>query len=100
MAWAGDTGFTAEGKRKQAYVTSRTQAGARDKLRALKIEIADFGAPLDKSWKVERWAQHWLETVCRQKMRPKPYVAYESVMRTWILPTIGRKQLVQVKPEP
>ena len=53
-------------------VTSRTQRGARDKLNELKEEIKIYGAPLDRRRTVEQWATHWLETVCRPKLKPKP----------------------------
>jgi integrase len=98
--WRGvvDAGFTADGRRKQASVTSRTQRGARDKLIALKREIEQFGAPLDKNRTVEQWAGHWLETVCRPRLKPKPFASYESVVRHWILPCIGKKRIALVKP--
>lgn len=98
--WRGvvDAGFTPDGRRKQISVTSRTQRGARDKLLELKKEIEKFGAPLDRNRTVAQWATHWLETVCRPKLKPKPYAAYESVVRTWIVPTIGKKRVALVKP--
>ena len=98
--WRGviDSGFNPDGTRKQVYVTSRTQRGARDKLNLLKREVEEFGGPLDRRRSVEQWAAHWLETVCRPKLKPKPYAAYQSVVRTWIVPTLGKKPIALVKP--
>ncbi|MEB0286763.1 site-specific integrase [Cryobacterium sp. 10I1] len=98
--WRGviDIGFTPDGRRKQETVTSRTQRGARDKLNELKEEIKIYGAPLDRRRTVEQWASHWLETVCRPKLKPKPFAAYESVTRSWIVPVIGKKRMSLVKP--
>lgn len=98
--WRGvvDVGFWPDGRRRQRTVTSKTQRGARDKLDVLKREIAEHGAPLDKSMTVEQWAAHWLETVCRPKLKPKPLASYESVTRSWIVPTIGGKKIGAVKP--
>lgn len=93
-----DIGFTADGRRRQKTVTSRTKAGALAKLRELRKEIDQFGAPLDKSTTVAGWAQHWLDTVCRPKLKPNALAAYESVTRCWIVPTIGQKRVALVKP--
>ena len=98
--WRGvvDAGFNSNGTRKQLSVTSRTQRGARDKLNLLKKEIDEFGGPLDRHRLVEQWAAHWLETVCRPKLKPKPYAAYQSVVNKWINPTLGKKPITLVKP--
>jgi integrase len=98
--WRGvvDAGFNPNGTRKQLSVTSRTQRGARDKLNLLKKEIDEFGGPLDRHRLVEQWAEHWLETVCRPKLKPKPYAAYQSVVKKWINPTLGKKPITLVKP--
>lgn len=98
--WRGavDVGFGPDGRRKQKYVHGKTQTEARRKLNALKDEIAKYGAPLDNNMTVERWATHWLDTVCRPHMKPAPYKGYVSNVRTWIVPTIGQKRVAQLKP--
>lgn len=98
--WRGtvDDGFWPDGRRKQRYVHGKTQTEARRKLNALKDEIAQYGAPLDKTMTVAAWSDHWLETVCRPHMKPAPLKGYRSVVRTWIVPTIGQKRMAQLKP--
>lgn len=98
--WKGviDDGYWPDGRRRQRTVTSRTKTGARDKLDALKQEIEDHGAPLDKTTTVAKWANTWLDTVCRPNMKPNGLAAYESVTRTWIIPTIGQKTVASLKP--
>jgi integrase len=98
--WRGvvDAGFNPNGTRRQVSITSRTQRGARDKPNLLKNEIEEFGSPLDRHKTLEQWAAHWLETVCRPKLKPKPYSVYQSVMKTWILPELGKKAIALVKP--
>jgi integrase len=98
--WRGvvDVGFNPDGSRKQAYVHGRTQAKARAKLDALKDEIKQHGAPLDKATTVAVWAEKWLTTVCQPKLKPAPMRSYESVVRNWIVPTIGKKKLALLKP--
>lgn len=98
--WRGvvDLGYWPDGRRRQASVTARTQRAAREKLDALKDEIAKHGAPLDKTMTVEAWADHWLNTVCRPRLKPQPMASYDSVTRSWIVPTIGAKKIAAVKP--
>jgi integrase len=93
-----DVGFHPDGRRKQKYVYGKTQAKARDKLREVQKEIAEHGAPLDKNVTVEQWARHWLDTVCRPEMKPKGLASYTSCVNKWIIPTIGKKRLAQLRP--
>lgn len=98
--WKGvlDIGYWPDGRRRQKSVTSRTQQGAREKLDLLKREIREHGAPLDKQTTVSEWADHWLETVCRPKLKPNALQSYESLTRSWIIPTIGKKKVALLKP--
>lgn len=98
--WRGvvDVGYWPNGRRRQKTVTSKTQRGAQAKLREILKEISDYGAPLDKAMTVEAWAKHWLETVCRPHMKPKPYSAYRSNVNVWVIPIIGKKRIAQLKP--
>lgn len=98
--WRGvvDLGFSPDGRRVQKYVHARTQTDARKKLNALKAEIEKHGAPLDKQTTVEDWAEHWLTTVCRPTYKPRALGSAESVVRTWVVPHIGRKRVAQLQP--
>lgn len=93
-----DLGFDADGKRVQKYVHARTQRECKDKLDALKAEIAEHGAPLDKQVTVAAWATTWLETVKKPNVDPKTFAGYASVCRKWIVPTLGRKKVSALKP--
>ena len=98
--WRGviDVGFKPDGSRKQKYVTARTQTEARAKLAKVKAEIVQYGAPLDNAVTVESWANHWLETVCRPTLKPQPLKTYQSIVRTWIIPTLGKKRMAKLTP--
>lgn len=97
--WVGvvDIGYTPEGKRKQKRVSSRSQSVARTKLRAVQAEIEATGSPLGNQT-VAAWSEYWLEQVCKPKMKPQPWRTYRSVVTTWILPAIGRKNVKDVLP--
>lgn len=98
--WRGvlDVGFKPNGARDQKYVHAKTQREARAKLDKLKAEIAAHGAPLDKVTTVAAFSQHWLETVCRQNLKPSALSAYTSVTNRWIVPHLGTKRISAVTP--
>lgn len=95
--WIGvvDNGFTAEGKRHQVRVTSKSQTIARQKLQKLLSEIAVHGSPLGNQT-VAEWGSFWLEGVKTKK--PQTYRTYLSILKTWVLPAIGTKNVKDVRP--
>lgn len=93
-----DVGFWPDGRRRQKTVYGATKTAARDKLRKMQDEIAKHGAPLDKNVTVAEWANHWLETVCRPTLKPAGLRTYTSCVQKWIIPTIGKKRLAQLRP--
>jgi integrase len=98
--WRGviDIGYNPNGTRKQKSVYGKTQREARAKLDELKAELAEHGAPLDKTTTVEAFAHRWLDTVQRPKQKPAGLRAYTSTVNKWIVPQLGRKRLAQLKP--
>lgn len=98
--WRGvvDVGFWPDGRRRQQYVHSRSQAKARDKMDEMKAELATYGETLDKKTTVATWADHWLTTVTRPHLKPNAQAAYESVTRNWIIPAIGKRPVAALQP--
>lgn len=98
--WRGviDLGYDADGKRIQKYVHGRTQRVARDKLEALKREIAEHGTPLDHQATVAEFAQWWLEHVAKPDVDPNTFTTYKAMVNRWITPTLGRRRLHTLKP--
>lgn len=98
--WRGvvDAGFWPDGRRRQKYVHSKSQAEARRKMEALKAELVKYGDTLDRTTTVAAWSEHWLTTVCRPNLKPNSYNNYESTTRTWIVPRIGAKTVASIKP--
>lgn len=93
-----DVGFWPDGRRKQKTVTSRTKAGAREKLDLLKAEIKEHGAPLDRKTTLKTWAEHWLTTVGLETLKPSTLAGYESSARRWIVPALGTRRVAELKP--
>lgn len=98
--WRGvvDVGFRPDGRRRQEYVHSRSRKEAYEKLEALKAEVREHGAPLDKMTTVAKWADHWIETVKKPTLKPASLSGYQSIINSWIVPTIGKKRVAEVKP--
>jgi hypothetical protein len=98
--WRGvvDGGIDEDGRRIQWQVHGRTKTIAARKLADLKAEVAQHGAPLGKSTTLGEWAVTWLETVAKPDVDPKTYAGYASLVRKWIVPTLGRKKISTLKP--
>lgn len=95
--WIGvvDVGYTPEGKRKQARVTSKSQSVARAKLTKLMSEINAHGSPLS-NMTVAEWGASWLSGI--ESHKPQTFRTYQSILKTWVLPHIGRKNVKDVRP--
>lgn len=98
--WRGvvDGGLDATGARQQWYVTAKTKTECARRLNRLRIEIAEHGAPLGKTVTLAQWAPTWLETVAKPDVDPKTYASYASLVRRWIIPTLGRKKVAALRP--
>jgi len=95
--WIGvvDHGYKPDGKRNQIRRTSKSQSVARAKLEKLKAEIAAQGSPLGNQT-VAEWGAFWLEGIKLKK--PQTFRTYHSILTTWVLPEIGRKNVKEVRP--
>lgn len=98
--WRGviDVGFHPDGRRRQKAVTSKSQRVARDKLNELKKQIAEHGTALNVNMTMEKWADKWLTEVCEPNMKPKALQSYESAVRHWILPSLGKRKVASINP--
>jgi len=84
------------GKRRQKYVHAKTQRACKDKLDEALREIAEHGAPLDKTTTVAAWAPRWLDER-RKVVDPNTYETYGGSVK-WIVRAIGNKRLSALKP--
>lgn len=84
------------GKRIQKQIHSKTQRGARDKADALRAEIAEHGAPLDRTTTLTRWAPTWL-AARKPNIDPATWTTYASLINRHILPTIGHKKIASIR---
>lgn len=92
-----DDGLAFSGKRRQRFFYSKTRAGAWNKMRAWRYEVAQHGVALDKIWNLDECAFHWLETECKPKLKPAPRNANRSLLKNWVVPQLGSFKLLEIR---
>ncbi len=100
--WIGrfDAGKDREGRRRQITVSAKSEADCKARLERRKQEIARSGVPEKRAGKrdtVELWSSQWLDIIVHEQ-RPKAYAATASTVKRWIVPTIGRRRLIDLTP--
>lgn len=78
-----------DGKRKRKTITAKTRAEVVRKLRAAQAEM-DRGVLTDNAT-VEQWLTYWMSDIT--KVRDSTREGYQSKLRTWIIPTLGKIRL-------
>jgi integrase len=83
---------TSAGTRKRIRVYGPTQAVAHECLVA-KLAQAQRGVPVpERAWRMAAYFDYWLPIV-RRTRRPTTYLSYESIVRLYLKPGLGSKQL-------
>jgi integrase len=96
--WAHMLGF-GSGHRERRFVYGRTWDECHDKLVEMKSKTAQ-GIPLAvKSWTVERYLTFWLTDVAGPRLRHTTVSGYEGIIRTHLVPGLGRKRLDRLAPQ-
>ncbi|MCX9189933.1 site-specific integrase [Carbonactinospora thermoautotrophica] len=84
---------TASGERVRKYVYGRTWEEAHEELvKLLSNERQGIPVP-DRSWKVGEYLDYWLEHVVRVSKRPATYDLYETIVRLYLKPGLGKYAL-------
>jgi hypothetical protein len=95
--WIGrvSVGFSPEGKRRVVTVSAPTKTEAKLKLRDL-LREQDDGTLVDRrNYTVGQAVQDWLENGLSMR-DPKTIANRESLARTHLLPTLGKRRLVDL----
>jgi integrase len=83
---------TSAGARRRIRVYGGTHAAAHERLVAT-LAQAQRGVPVpEQAWRVAAYLDYWLPIVKRTK-RPTTYLSYESIVRNYLKPGLGTKQL-------
>lgn len=82
-----------DGTIKRVFLYGKTYADVRDKLNEV-LEKSRKGIPIPaKPWKVGEYLDYWLEHVAKSSLRPATYALYETMVRLYIKPGLGRYRL-------
>lgn len=92
-----DLGYV-NGKRTRKTIYGKTQKEVTDKKRQLQQELAQ-GRNLTVKKTVKDFLTTWLEETIKPDARPKTYSSYEYVVRTYLIPHLGRIALEKLTPE-
>lgn len=98
--WVGTIDTIEAGRRKRKYVYGRTQKEARLKLDKAKREKAD-GTLIVTTTTVDKWLTQWLERKAKppKPLKPQTWRSYDSKIRLYIRPHLGRHRLTSLAPE-
>lgn len=88
--------LAAGGSRKKVCVYGRSREEAHAKLTEA-LARANGGALVpERTWRLDAYLDHWLETTVRPNLRPKTFEQYECAVRLYLKPALGRYPLVQL----
>jgi integrase len=91
--WAGEIDLgTVNGKRQRRRVQAKTQAEAREKLKALQAALAEGRDTTSDRLTVETHLHQWLAKI-KQTRTPNTYAVYEQASRLYLLPALGSIRL-------
>jgi integrase len=87
-----------DGNRVRKTVYGATWDEANEKLGKLQDQERN-GVPVpSRSWTLGEWLAYWLEHIIEPEREHNTYVKYESKVRLYLLPHLGRKPLVKLTP--
>jgi integrase len=98
--WQGTLDVIIDGRRRRKYVYGRTQQEAKAKLTKA-IRERDQGQLVMRTLTVERWMTEWLERKGKppKALKPQTLRSYQSKVRLYILPQLGRHRLTALRGE-
>ncbi|MGW7264374.1 tyrosine-type recombinase/integrase [Streptomyces sp. NPDC054842] len=87
-----------DGNRVRKYVYGRTWDEANEKLGKLQDQERN-GVPVpSRSWSLGEWLAYWLEHIVKPEREHNTYVKYESKVRLYLVPHLGKKAMIRLTP--
>ncbi|GHB57830.1 site-specific integrase [Streptomyces xanthochromogenes] len=82
-----------EGHRVRKYVYGKTYDETAEKLGKLQDQERN-GVPVpSRAWTLGEWLSYWLEHIVRENLEFNTYAKYESKVRLYVVPHLGKKPL-------
>jgi integrase len=85
-----------DGRQHRKTVSAKSRAKCLEKKRELEKQIAAGILPTAPKMTVEQWLVHWLETICRPRVKPKTFNYYREAVHLHLIPHIGTKKLAKL----
>lgn len=85
------------GKQVQRSVYGSTQKEVRQKLAQITAAIDKGVYQAPNKITVSAWFREWLDTFCKNKVKPLTFQSYESVIKNHIIPGIGAMEIQAVR---
>ena len=88
-----------QGKRRRKVIYGKSRKEVADKLKALhRDQVAGINiAPEQQT--VQQFLEQWLEQSIKLPRRPKTYHSYAQIVRLYLIPHLGQRQLSKLAPE-
>lgn len=87
-----------DGHRVRKFVYGSTYDEAAEKLGKLQEQERN-GVPVpSRTWTLGEWLAYWLEHIVKPNREHNTYVKYESKVRLYLIPHLGKKSLVRLTP--
>lgn len=98
--WIGRlrVGDNPDGTPRTAQVTSMDHAKLVEKLTKLRDEYEETGTVVDRRTTMAQWGEKWLTEIAARKLGPNTYATHASLMRKWIIGTIGNRVVSELTP--
>ena len=85
--------LTSDGIFKRSYVYGRSREEAHDRLVKLQDRSARGIPQASTAWKLGDYLDYWLTEVAGRSIRPTTYAKYETMIRLYLKPGLGRHRL-------
>lgn len=93
-------GVRDNGKPDRRHVKRATEAKAARAVQELEqMRASGLVTKPGRSWTVEKWLRHWVETVALPTVRPTTAAGYRSVVYRHLIPGLGAHRLDRLQPE-
>ncbi|MFH9615321.1 tyrosine-type recombinase/integrase [Streptomyces pratensis] len=87
-----------DGHRVRKFVYGSTYDDAAEKLGKLQDQERN-GVPVpSRTWTLGEWLAYWLEHIVKPNREHNTYVKYESKVRLYLVPHLGKKPLIRLTP--
>ncbi len=83
----------ATGKPIRRSVYGNTQKTVREQMTAILRELDKGTYQAPNKQKVKEWLDIWMDTFCKNKVKPLTYSSYDGIIKNHIVPAIGNVQL-------